>query len=226
MKDYQVINDPISSIQEGQSILLWVRAVNKRDGGRVVGKKYQLALIQKVENPTSNFDQNLAISVLNGEDERFSRFGRGVRYGFATADGAQVTEFFGVPAEALEKLTVSTGIPRNEWVKDVHFIELNYLNPELPHSETGEMTQLHVQITETTEQQGPGSTPKINPSTNQMILHQGQPIYTRAEITIGPARSVFLPADVAAAAPPVSQPDERLEEQFSEETAETEMVAG
>lgn len=193
--------DHLQFIEEGQSVLTRLRAINKMgyDPSKSqtemvpVGKKVQVELAEKITNPT--LGGNPLLAIMNQGDDRFS--GQKPRYGWLSAEIPVLAQMLagtlGKSAaqwqEALNNLEVSTGMHPDEREVGKHIIEIYGLNPKLQGH------QLHVQIQETTKQRDSRQQAKINPSSQEYILHQGKQIFTEATVVAGEPHNIFLAPD-------------------------------
>lgn len=193
--------DALQFLEEGQTVLTRIRAVNKMgyDPSKsktemvVVGRKMQIEAAEKISNPT--IGGNPLLAVLNQGDERFS--GQKPRYGWLIAEVTQLALMMdGIQGQSAQEweeifngLEISTGIDPDEREEGKHIVSVNLLNPSLGKS------RLRVEIQETTAKTNDRQRFKINPSTGEAITHNGQKIYTNATIVAGEPHNVFLMPD-------------------------------
>lgn len=181
-------------LKVGDSVIRRVRLINKVAGDPAKGQNYQIELQQQL------VDKNILALFLPSD----TRVNAGkAQLAWRAIEPSVFHEHFNVSDEtktALDKLTLSSGLKPNELQENVHYVNMEIINPTVNGSKLG------VQIIETLTKPHERANPKINPSTGEVLTYQGQPIYRTASVEFAP-KNVFIAHDrepVAMATPAVN----------------------
>lgn len=180
------VKKAVDSLVDGQVLLSTVRKTTR--GER---EKAYLEAFMRIENP--NRPQS-ALSILNEGDDRFS--GNRARPGWLTSEPAVAAREFGFDLKAFEELESSTDIPAADWKEGRHYLVLNKMNPSL--STPSGKVRLGVRVTESHKQDNDEQPHKINPTTDEPVLSDGQKVYVRSVIDLWDrciGKSTFLLSD-------------------------------
>lgn len=148
--------------------------------------KVQLMGWERVANKQK---EETLLKKLNEGDPRFEARSQP---GWIVAEPEVTEDIFGIPLKDMEKLEMFAGkdVPMAIQKRGVHFHWIGLLSPRI------DGVEMHVQINEfTSEDPISGKSPKIVPSTSEVITFDGIPIYRNTTIVLGKAQNVFLPSD-------------------------------
>jgi hypothetical protein len=178
-----------------------VRPVNKYGtDGKVVGKKAELEFAQIVDTPNNTANP---LAILNEGDERFSQ--KKPRRAWMIAEPSVAAKMFGFSLESFNSLELSNGTAYDARVKNVHFLELNIKAPKING------TELNIQIVENTTPSSSRQSPKMNPSTGEVMTSESSPIYSHTSIVMGQAKHEFLLSDTQLERVQVSKVESAVE---------------
>lgn len=175
----------INNLSKGETLLYRIRMVHEDIKDPSKGFRPSIELAEFIENP---FNPRSAIADLNEDDERFDK--AKPRFTFQPTSFEIVVGEGWATKEACDKLIHAKGVKMEDQKEGVHFITVNYLNPERYGK------RLRVQVIETTETSRRGAQPKINPKTGALVLSGGKQVFMIPQVAYeGNHKSVFLQSD-------------------------------
>ena len=174
----------LENLKVGNTVLTIVRAINKVKGDPSKGKVLQIEIVERVSAA------NLLSIALSDDDRITKNKPQRAWFPFQTETFIELFDIEPQVAEKLRALEVSTGLKPSEYVEDKHFVRLNISNPTV----LGD--RLRLQIVETTVKPNERSTPMINPKTQKVLTHNGNPIYRVASVVNTIPANVRLVRDV------------------------------
>lgn len=175
----------LSTIVDGESLLVKVRKVHKDVRDPEAGFKPSIELAEFIENDKRPIS---AVAELNDDDDRFAQ--ALPQHAFQPVSLANAIAEGWITQEAFDALSPSKGVSVEGQEEGKHFVTVNRLNPSFKGK------RLRVQILETIETNRKGVQAKINPKTGQTVLHAGKPVYRIAQVAYeGNHASHFLASD-------------------------------
>ncbi len=174
-----------SILLAGHTVLSRIRKINwKNEKDEVIGYKAELEFMEIIHNPTLGAESPLAL--LNEGDDRFTSR---AQLGWLSTVPETSSKLFGYSLEEFNKLELCNGMKRDERILGKHYLDLNIVDPEIQ----GKL--LKIQVTETTVRKNDREKAKINPSTNEPITFNGQPVFAKKTIVFNKAEHTFLAGD-------------------------------
>jgi len=170
----------VENLQLNETLLVGIR---KNAGG-----KFGIDLAEIVKSSSTN-EHNELISLLNKSDERFSQGGKPRRL-VISAEADQIKQYFGIDVNELAFKTVQKVSGEGTMV----YAQINLLNPEI----NGKRIRLVVKESTTPfddyQIKNPDKTCKKTPK-GEMLLVDGQQIFSTIEMTLGEPKHIFVQHD-------------------------------
>ncbi len=174
----------LDQLKVGETVLTSVRAINRVASDPSQGKVLQIEVAERVAA------NNLLAIALSDDDRIIKNKPQRAWMPFQTETFIDLFNIEPTVAEQLRNLQVSTGLKPDQYVEGTHYVKLNIANPTV----LGD--RIRLQIKETTVKPNDRATPMINPKTQVVLTHNGQPIYRVVSVVNTPPSNVRLSRDV------------------------------